>query len=132
MFDHFDNTFQSAWLVGLLILWAILLFGSFIFGKPDEKHTQRMPLLPRLLSSLVLVIAGWSWYLFSRDTVVSTFSLLIAVGMSLGFIGDLFMARAIVPGGIGAFGLGHVAYIAALLNFGDQHGLSAAGPRLIA
>jgi hypothetical protein len=44
------------------------------------------------------------------------------------------MARLIpvsqpVLGGIGAFGLGHMAYIAAALSFGNQHGLAAAGPR---
>ena len=91
-----------------------------------------MPLLPRLLSSLTLVIAGWSWYLFSRDKGMDSFSSLIAVGMTLGFVGDLFMARRILPGGIGAFGLGHVAYIAAMLRFADLDGLDATAPRLIA
>ena len=31
--------------------------------------------------------------------------------------------------GHGAFGLGHVAYIAAILGYGSAHGLDAAGPR---
>jgi uncharacterized membrane protein YhhN len=90
-----------------------------------------------MASSLILAVAGWSWFLFTRQMVPSTFSLLIAIGMTLGFVGDLFLARLLpilrepVLGGIGAFGLGHVAYIAALLSFGDQAGLNAAGPRWI-
>jgi KUP system potassium uptake protein len=34
-----------------------------------------------------------------------------------------------VLGGIAAFGLGHLAYIIALLQFGNTHGLDAPGPR---
>ena len=47
--------------------------------------------------------------------------------MTLGLVGDLFMARLLsvaqyVLLGMGAFGLGHVAYIAAGLVYGNQHG----------
>jgi hypothetical protein len=69
--------------------------------------------------------------------VAGSFARLIAVGMTFGLLGDLFMARLLpvsphVLWGIGAFGLGHVAYIAAILGFGDARGLNAAGPRLAA
>jgi hypothetical protein len=55
----------------------------------------------------------------------------IALGMSLGFLGDLLMARWLPAGerlleGMGAFGLGHLAYIVGLLLFMDRHSL--AGP----
>lgn len=118
----------------LLILWAGLLFGGFVFGTSDTAGEQRMPLWTRIGSSLVLVVAGWTWYWLSRSGTVSSFALLIAVGMTLGFIGDLFMARLLpapepVLGGIGAFGLGHIAYVVAMLRFANQQGLDAPGPR---
>ncbi len=123
----------------LLIAWAALLFGGFIFGKPQAGRQSgdrdgRMPTWTRMASSAVLVVAGWSWAALARGSGAATFALLIAVGMTLGFLGDLFMAKLLpvsphVLWGIGAFGLGHVAYIAAILGYGSAHGLDAAGPR---
>ena len=45
----------------LLIAWAALLFGGFIFGKPQAGREGRMPTWTRMASSLVLVVAGWGW-----------------------------------------------------------------------
>ncbi len=118
----------TLWLVALLLGWAALLFGGFIFGRRSSDGTRRMPSWTRLGSSLVLVIAAWSWWLLARQSGAARFALLVAVGMTLGFIGDLFMARLIVKsdkhilGGIGAFGLGHIAYIAAFVGFADAIG----------
>ncbi len=123
------------WLLALLALWALLLFGGFIFGQPDAAQSQRIPTWMRIASSAVLVVAAWSWWLAGvQDKGVA---LLIAVGMSLGFLGDLFMAGLLpasprVLWGIGAFGLGHVAYIAAFLRLANVLGLTANGPRLAA
>ncbi len=112
--------------VGLLIclgLWAVLLFGGFLFGRPDAEGLRRMPLSTRLLSSVVLVVAGWSWYAFARETAAGRYALAIALGMSLGLLGDIAMAGLLpfgnrVIGGILAFGLGHIAYIVGLLGLG--------------
>lgn len=123
----------NGWLTGLLLLWAALLFGGFIFGKSHDGGRHRMPTWTRMASSLTLVVAAWSWFLviaanrFYQD--VSIISLLVAVGMTLGFIGDLFMAGLIpvknnVLGGIGSFGLGHIIYIAAFLLIGQSLTLS--------
>jgi len=121
-------------LIVLLIAWAALLFGGFILGKPQTGREGRMPTWTRMASSLVLVVAGWSWAALARGSGAATFALLIAVGMTLGFLGDLFMAKLLpvsphVLWGIGAFGLGHIAYIAAILGYGSAHGLDSAGPR---
>lgn len=134
MLPHLASPFQSLWLPGLLLLWTIFLFGGFLFGKTNAQRTRRMPTWTRMASSLTLVVAAWSWYLFARDSPLSTFSLLIATGMTLGCLGDLFLAELFplpqpVLGGIAAFGLGHIAYIIALLLFGNQHNLNAPGPR---
>jgi hypothetical protein len=122
------------WLLTLLALWALLLFGGFALGKPNAAGTRRMPRWTRMASSLTLVIAAWDWYSLARGGGAESFALLIAIGMTLGFLGDLFMADLIpvsepVMGGIGSFGLGHIAYIAAFLLFGNAHGLDAPGPR---
>jgi hypothetical protein len=135
MFERLGSPLQAGWLLVLFLLWAASLFGGFLFGTPDARNEHRMPTSTRMVSSLILVVAAWSWFLFTNQIAPGTFSLLIALGMTLGFVGDLFMARLLpilkdpVLGGIGAFGLGHVAYITALISFGDQAGLNATGPR---
>jgi hypothetical protein len=117
-----------------LIPWALLLFGGFAFGKPNEERTRRMPAWTRIGSSLALVAAAWGWYAFTFGTAVSALGLWLAIGMTLGCLGDLFLAGALalpqpVLGGIAAFGLGHLAYILGLLQFGTQQHLDAPGPR---
>ncbi len=125
---------RQLWLAGLAMLWALLLFGGFLLGVPNAARTRRMPTWTRMLSSLTLVVAAWSWYGFTRTGAAGSYALLIAIGMTFGFCGDVFMARLLpvpqhVLWGMGAFGLGHIAYIAAFLRLGDQLGLNAAGPR---
>jgi hypothetical protein len=117
---------QNFWLTGLLILWAIFLFGGFVFGKLNVDQTHRIPRWARMASSFTLVVAAWSWFAFA-DVFPKSYSLLLAVGMTLGFIGDLFMAKLIpfkdyVLGGIGSFGLGHIAYIIAFISFANERG----------
>lgn len=93
-----------------------------------------MPLETRMLSSLTLVVAGWAWWWTSRNSDVRDYARLIAMGMTLGFVGDLFMARLLpapepVLGGIAAFGLGHIVYIAAMWRFARANGLEAGRTR---
>jgi hypothetical protein len=115
---------QRLWLIGLLILWALFLFGGFLFGKLNADQTHRIPRWARMASSFTLVVAAWSWFAFA-DVFPKSYSLLLAIGMTLGFIGDLFMAKLIpvkdyVLGGIGSFGLGHIAYIIAFISFWNE------------
>ncbi len=129
------TTSERDWLLALLALWAALLFGGFALGRPTAANTRRMPAWTRIGSSLALVVAGWSWYAFTRTQPPGTFALLIALGMTLGCIGDIFLAEVVplpqpVLGGMVAFGLGHVAYIAALLLVGNAGGLNAPAPRI--
>jgi YhhN-like protein len=118
----------------LLVLWALFLFGGFIFGKLDAAKTRRMPPWTRMASSLTLVILAWITVLFARPAEASRYTWLIALGMSLGFVGDLFMAHLIrikqpEMGGIAAFGLGHIAYILAFWKIGNKLYLTQAGVR---
>ena len=89
-----------------------------------------MPTWTRMASSAVLVVAGWSWFMINGGT----FSLLLALGMTLGFVGDLWLAGVLpfgrsIIGGIVAFGIGHIFYISAILTFGNQQGLNEPGTR---
>lgn len=115
--------------IALLILWACFLFGGFIFGKPNPEQTRRMPAWTRMASSFTLVIAGWLWMLAVRDTPYQNLALFFTIGMTLGWIGDLFMAQLIplgnhVLGGMASFGLGHLAYIAGLIDASNTFALS--------
>ena len=116
-------------LIILWLAWAALLFGGFAFGRPAAPGGRRMPTWTRMASSVVLVAAA---AVFALSTPGSLPLALVAVGMAFGLLGDLFMARLIlrgnayVFGGIGAFGLGHIAYIAALILAGSAEGPTAA------
>lgn len=117
---------QQAWLIGLLTLWFGLLYGGFIFGKPESPSHRRMPLATRIGSSAVLVISGWSWFSIAAGTGATAYAGSIAVGMSFGFLGDLVLARVIpvarrVLAGMALFGLGHIAYILAFAGFGTNY-----------
>lgn len=100
----------------LWVAWAFFLFGGFLFGRewPDAK--RRMPRGTRMASSLALAVAGGVVWAAARGGPWEALTAWTAVGMSLGFLGDLAMAQLLplnnhVLGGILAFGLGHVAYI---------------------
>ena len=125
MLDYLPDS-SRYWLMGLWFLWAVLLFGGFIFGRESESH--RIPVWARMASSATLVLAGWSWFLVSPDNTAKSYALFIAIGMTFGFIGDLVLSGLLpggrnVMGGIAAFGLGHIFYITAILRYGNQTGL---------
>lgn len=134
MFTFFPFLTQL-WFIGLLIAWAVFLFGGFLLGQ--ESVTHRIPTRNRMASSIVLTVAGWSWLLVSwGEADIRPFALLIALGMSCGLIGDLILAD-ILPGGrsvingIVAFGVGHVLYIIAVLWLTDQRGAAGWLPLLL-
>lgn len=107
----------ETWIFLLLIfVWAGFLFGGFAFGKEHAEGRHRIPRWARMASSFSLVLGAWLWYAVSQGTQVVNFATWLAIGMTLGFIGDLFMAELLplqphVLYGMGAFALGHIAYI---------------------
>jgi uncharacterized membrane protein YhhN len=114
---------MPAYATVLLGLWAVLLFGGFALGRPDRQTGRRMPRWTRLGSSLVLAGAAWLWW----SQAPGPYPLLIAAGMTLGLLGDLCLARVIpggLPAGMGAFGLGHLAYIAGFVSLVRPPGIS--------
>jgi hypothetical protein len=121
----------------LWVAWAGLLFGGYLLSPRAGAQERRMPRWTRLGSSLVLAIAAWVLALVLGGSPLAPYARLIALGMTLGFLGDLFMAHALPApnhtlAGIAAFAVGHVAYIMAGLSLANILGLTAAAPRALA
>ena len=128
MFAFLQNFAQNVWMTALWLLWAALLFGGFIFDGGIER---RMPAWTRMGSSFTLVLAAFSWFFISHAAGLERYALLLALGMTAGLLGDLWLAgwlggRRNVLGGMAAFGLGHILYIAAIWGYGDGQGLDTA------
>jgi hypothetical protein len=129
------------WLAGLLGVWAALLFGGFAFGRLNAEGTRHMPTWTRIGSSLILALAAWSillaLWLVGASIGPMTVAALVALGMTLGLLGDLVLAHALpLPNptlaGMAAFGLGHVSYIAALVALGDELRIGMSAARVVA
>lgn len=109
-------------LYSLFGLEIALLAGGLILGRPNEEQTGRLPRALRMLLSAILAVAALlGWQGGATGTPVQWYATFIFLGMAAGSIGDWIMAGLIpVPqrliGGMAAFGLGHLSYIAALLN----------------
>jgi YhhN family len=141
---------------GIWMLWAVLLFGGTLLSElgpgelgPDGASKgalngasrDAITLVSHLGSSVLLVAAGWVWFLgFSRSAAAGTVAL-FAAGMTLGAIGDFFNAGVLqdliklpdpVLGGMAAFALGHVAYIAGCVRVGRERGFGSRGRWLLA
>jgi uncharacterized membrane protein YhhN len=110
----------------LWLIWAGLLGSSFGGERPAPAALERQIKAGRIASSVTLVIAAVLLALGQAGTI---YFWLIAAGMILGLIGDLFMAR-LLPlrkaemGGMAAFGLGHIAYIGAISHFSPVDNLT--------
>ncbi|HEV8066889.1 MAG TPA: lysoplasmalogenase [Planctomycetaceae bacterium] len=114
---------------GFWTLWATTLLGGTLLSFRDPGSLPWPPdtllLFSHLGSSLCLVGAAWMWFLgFSRSPAANTVALFTA-GMVLGTLGDFFNAGTLqemfplpdpVLGGIAAFALGHLCYIAGCLR----------------
>ena len=123
------NNTKRYWMWLLWLAWTVFLFGGLLFGEMNEAETHTMPLFMRIMSSFTLFVAGWAWWWLMSGDDRRSLAFFIAMGMTFGFIGDLFMADLIISGdnstlgGIGSFGVGHVFYIVGLVRFGNKFGL---------
>lgn len=124
-------------LIALWVIWAGLLVFGFLFGTPNSERTRRLALPVRMGMSVVLVVSALVWWRAGTvGTALATYGLLIFLGMTFGFLGDLFMARVIptfneVIFGILAFGIGHICYILAILQVGMVLDLDSGRSQLI-
>jgi uncharacterized membrane protein YhhN len=127
-----DPTTVARLVAGIWVLWAGVLLGGTLlseFGRSETTAILRnqMLLVSHLGSSILLVTAAWIGSLaFNRSPAYGTVAL-VALGITLGAIGDFFNAGVLqgllklpdpVLGGIAAFALGHIAYITASVRVG--------------
>jgi hypothetical protein len=109
-----------------------MLAAAMVIGNIGEGHGSAAATAARMGSSVALAVAGWLAYAWWRNTPWGFYTFCIAVGMTLGTIGDFFNAGLIdfipladpVLGAIIAFALGHVAYITGCLNLARVSGLT--------
>jgi hypothetical protein len=127
----------SVLLLVLLVVWAALLFGGYIFGRTEARGERRMSRRTRMASSFVLVAAAWLFIPIGQGSGLGPYPIFIAIGMTFGFLGDLFLAHLIpfkehmLPG-MASFALGHVAYIVGGLLLGGVLDLHAPALRVAA
>ena len=101
--------------LGLLSIPLLLVVG-FVVGKYNSDRTRRTWRPLRMATSLVLVLcAGVLWM---ESTALRGAALLIFLGMTFGFVGDLILAQVIptpsrVLFGLIPFALGHICYVLA-------------------
>ncbi|MCA9078688.1 MAG: lysoplasmalogenase [Planctomycetaceae bacterium] len=119
----------------LWVLWLVLLAGGLIIQHVDIASSSWWATFGRMGSSVVLILAGWLWHAGFRRSTAGRYTLMVAIGMTLGAIGDFFNAgllQLIIPlpdpviGGIVAFGLGHIAYITGCFDAKRRAGLHSA------
>lgn len=110
---------------GLDVAWGALLLGGFALGTPQPPNGSRIPVGVDLMSSAALVAAAWTLRSATTGGVLRRFATRMAVGMSLGAVGDVCMKFS-VPAGMAAFGAGHVSYIAGMLELSDALGNTSA------
>lgn len=114
---------------------ALLVLGLAL-GKLNEEKSCRLPRPLRMTLSAILVLSALvEWRASGMGTAVQDFATRIFLGMAAGFVGDLIMARVIPTSnrllfGMGAFGVGHCFYLAALLGLYLQSHFSVAWPQL--
>jgi YhhN family len=114
--------------VGLLLIPVLLIVGFFV-GRTNADRTARVWPPLKLSTSFILVVCALILWLNQSSSA----ALMIFLGMTFGFLGDLILAEVIrLPHrlifGIIVFGIGHILYIigfvqiALALHLGDPFG----------
>jgi uncharacterized membrane protein YhhN len=105
-------------LTALRALWFVLLAGGLAWGA-FVGHATFPAITGRLGSSLVLVLAGlYAAWRKPHNPLIRR----VAIGIAFGALGDFCNAGLLVPrelstlAAMGAFGIGHLFYIAGLIS----------------
>ncbi|MBY0588075.1 lysoplasmalogenase [bacterium] len=106
----------------LWVMWGGLLFGGMVLAGYSRFDSDPFLKATRLASSLVLVMTGFVVLSGNRFPRAVWPLLMLALGMTLGFLGDISNSGLLITdpksatmGGIATFAVGHVLYMAACL-----------------
>jgi hypothetical protein len=137
MFPYLAGSTTPLLLIILIVIWALTLFGGFLYGlRRSAAHTTttRIPRELRLTSSLCLTILAWVWLQnvrsFQSPELAEAFALWFALGASLNCLGDfiaiLVRAAHAQMGSLFAFMTAHVAYISGMVGLvaNSVHGVA--------
>ncbi len=132
--DRLSAPWATIALLLLLAVAALLVYG-YARGRYDSDRLGRMAKHHELPQTVLLIgLAIVIWLGGARETALSAAAALVVVGITLGFVGDLFMAGVFgeqdVIKGMAAFGLGHIAYLLALREYAVVLNLTNAAPLL--
>lgn len=113
-----------AWV--LLIVWAALLVGGFLFRKSPTAE-RLVPPWVHAASALSLLLLAWYGYLLTRaGTDSARYAFVVAAGLTFAIPGGLLLAGAAssirTRIGFSASALGHLLFIAAFARFGTASG----------
>jgi magnesium-transporting ATPase (P-type) len=135
------NVLPDPWgaLGSLLLLGVLGLLAYGFFAHPyDEERLARMPKRTELPQTVLLIaLAALVWLSAAQGTPLATLALLVFLGVIGGFMGDLLMADVFhqenhVLYGMGAFALGHVAYMFGFREIALAFGLHNLGSYALA
>ncbi len=124
----------------LWVAWLVLLAGGLILQQVDVASSSFWATFGRMGSSVALIVAGWWWHIVFRGTAARRYTLMIAIGMTLGATGDFFNAgllQSYIPlpepvlGGIVSFGLGHIAYMIGCFDAKRRANLTSSSAMLV-
>jgi len=132
------NKLQRPLFMALFVVWGAVLAGAIGLEGQSGESAAFVARWLRMASSLTLVATAFAAWISFLGTGAAKYSLLFAIGMTLGTIGDFYNAGlldAVAPlgrgvlGGIAAFGLGHIAYISGCQVAARKTGCTATVPR---
>ncbi len=107
----------------LLIAWAALLAGGFLFRRSPTAE-RLVPPWVHAASALALLFLGWYGYLLTRaGTDSARYAFGVAAGLTFAVTGGLFLAGPAMPIrtriGFSASASGHLLFVAAFARFGS-------------
>lgn len=117
----------------LVVLWSALLWGHWFFASPAAGSFVRIPSWARMTSSALLVLLATLSAAAANTAPTKRFARAMAYGMAFGCLGDLCLAgwfplstAAAFCFGMGAFAVGHVAYLVAFRMAGAPNAVAIA------